>query len=261
MYLHICAMMFSAKKSLKILVFCFCLFFISVDTDAQGLENIIVENYHTSNANDVGDTTIGILPEGSITYRIFVDMKPGYSLQAIYGVPDHELRIETTTSFFNHKDGAKNGDQINDKKINDNTMALDSWLSMGAATKFHYGILKSEDPDGSILRRASLEKSDGLISGKENPQNIIVFGLFNTSCFENEGTGSVFSTNNGSLASLGGVKGPLADSNRVLIAQLTTNGTLSFEINIQLGTPSGETEQYVAKNPEGSEIKFDGLVY
>ena len=47
----------------------------------------------------------------------------------------------------------------------------------------------------------------------------------------------------------------------VLIAQLTTNGKLSFELNLQIGTPTGGTIQFVAKNPEGNELKFKQLTY
>ena len=32
-------------------------------------------------------------------------------------------------------------------------------------------------------------------------------------------------------------------------------------MNLQLGTPSGGTEQYVASNPTGNEVQFPGLIY
>ena len=78
--------------------------------------------------------------------------------------------------------------------------------------------------------------------------------------FNNDSTAAKFSANNGGWAALGGVKGPTSE-NRVLIAQLTTNGKLSFRINIQIGTPTGGSLKFVAKNPEGMEIKFNGLEY
>ena len=76
--------------------------------------------------------------------------------------------------------------------------------------------------------------------------------------FNNDSTASNFTTNDGAWAALGGVKGPTPE-NRVLIAQLTTNGKLSFGLNVQIGTPTGGFVQFVAKNPEGSEIRFEGL--
>ena len=67
----------------------------------NGLEDIIVEKYYISNAADsIG--SIGNLPSGSVTYRIFVDMLPGYKFQAAYGVAGHELRLETTTRSEEH---------------------------------------------------------------------------------------------------------------------------------------------------------------
>jgi hypothetical protein len=62
--------------------------------------------------------------------------------------------------------------------------------------------------------------------------------------------GNSFSTTNGAWYCLGGASGPDTISNKVLIAQITTDGILSFELNIQIGTPvSGTSEYYVANNP------------
>ena len=186
-------------------------------------------------------------------------MKPGYTMQAVYGLPMHVLRIATTTEFFNNKDGgSQTGDMINEKKINDNTVALDSWLAMGGATKSHFGILKSEDKDGSIMKRGSLNKTDGLVASKKVPL-VTYFGL-DLLFFDKANHSSAFTADNGSWAIFGGVKGP-TDDNKVLIAQLTTNGKLSFELNLQIGTPTGGSVQFVAKNPEGAEIFFKGLTY
>ena len=64
----------------------------------QGLEGIIVEKYYISNENDKAvDGDGGELPNNSVTYRVYVDMLPGYIFQAAYGVPEHELKISTTT--------------------------------------------------------------------------------------------------------------------------------------------------------------------
>jgi hypothetical protein len=81
---------------------------------------------------------------------------------------------------------------------------------------------------------------------------------------QNDGTnGPVFSTTDGSWASLGGSMGPDAETNQVLIAQITTDGILSFELNIQIGTPEGNVEKYVASNPiaDNGEFLFPGLTY
>jgi len=228
------------------------------ENDKTALEDIIVEKYYTSTKEDAKDTTGGFLPEGSTTYRIYVDMKPGYHLQAVYGVPKHEFYFKTTSTFFNNKWGGQSGDQIFDGRINQNTVALDSWVTIGVATKTRFGILKSEDQDTSIIKRNSLDKADGLILAGPT-QKLLYYGL-DLGFFSDEKNASYFHSDNGSLAIVGGGKGPTKE-NRVLIAQLTTNGKLSFELNLQIGTPTGGTLQYVAKNPEGTEIKFKQLTY
>jgi hypothetical protein len=199
--------------------------YIITHDDSLALKGVIVEKYYISDSTDYVDTTGGILPIGSITYRIYIEMKPGYSLQAVYGNPNHELYLKTSTVFFNNEYClAMTGFNIHPKEINKNSVALDSWITMGAATKIHTGILKTDDTDGSIIIRASLAKADGLTIGITP-----TFKTFNLDMnfFKNKKDASVFSTKNGGWAALEGVKGPTTD-NRVLIAQLTTNGTLSF---------------------------------
>lgn len=226
--------------------------------DSLALENIIVEKYYLSDSTDYNDTIKGILPKGSITYRIYVDMKPDYHLQAVYGNENHELFIKTSTKFFNNTDcSANTGFNIDAKKINYTTIALDSWITLGAASRLHTGILKSEDNDGSILTRNTLDHSDGLTDGVL--PNFKIFNL-DLSFFNNDEDAAVFSTNNGAWAALGGVKGPTVE-NRVLIAQLTTNGKLSFNLCVQMGKPDGGSMKFVSNNPDESEIKFDGLSY
>lgn len=228
------------------------------EADKSALEGVIVEKYYVAGKSEVKDTVGGFLPKGSVTYRIYIDMKPGYFLQAVYGVPSHELFIKTTTKFFNNKDyPARTGDEINDKKINENTVALDSWVSMGAATKSHFGILRSDDKDSSIITRKPLSEADGLIIGVVPKVNL--FGL-DLTFFDETKDASSFYTKNGSWCNLMGVKGTTPD-NRVLIAQLTTDGKLSFSLNIQLVTPALGSVKFVAKDPEGDEIKFAGLSY
>jgi hypothetical protein len=45
-----------------------------------------------------------------------------------------------------------------------------------------------------------------------------------------------------------------------LIGQVTTDGELSFELNIQIGTPEGKVQRYVARNPMESEFTHESLV-
>ena len=229
--------------------------------DSLALESIMVEKYYVSDSTDNIDTTADALPKGAVTYRIFIDMKPGYSLQLVYGNKDHELVIETSTTFFNNQEcRAETGFNIDAKQLHTGTFALDSWITMGAASRLHTGIPRAEDNDGFsfITNRNSLNKIDGLTKGVL--PNFQIFNL-EMKFFGTDRNASKFQTNNGGWAALGlGVKGPTPE-NRVLIAQLTTNGNLSFKLNVQIGTPTGGYVKFVADNPVGSEMKFDSLIY
>ncbi len=246
-----------------------------------GLEDVIIETYYISDADDATDTDGGSLTEGSTTYRIYMDLAPGYELQAVYGNSNHELRVETSTLFFNNVDrGEQTGNFIPDSRIDENTVALDSWVGMSGATTTRLGVLKSEDVNGSLvggvnndggsngiaggllanndpLAGITLTTSDGLISG--TVPAVTVVGL-NLGVFDNVNAGPVFSSNGGAWSVLEGVQGPTS-TNRVLVAQITTDGSLSFDLNVQLGTPAGGTEKYVASNVLSGERLCGALHY
>ncbi len=259
-----------------------CLVFSALAGSAQnGLENIIVEKFYVSDANDTNANAAGgILPVGSVTYRIFADMLPGYKFQAAYGInnPVHELRLETTTLFWNNEDRGATSPTYTKAQSAMNTVMLDSWLSVGAACTGQLGIMKVND-DGvatvvnnftpQVLQNTDtsagipVSQQDGMVSGTPEPVTAVGISteimVFDN---QNDGTnGPVFSTINGSWASLNGSVGPDSADNKVLIAQITTNGVFSFELNIQIGTPTGGVENYVAKNPSGNEIQLASLTY
>ncbi|MEI7594733.1 MAG: hypothetical protein WCK02_03220 [Bacteroidota bacterium] len=229
-------------------------YYIPSHEDSLALEEVIVEKYYISNPNDSLDKT---LPVGSVTYRVFIKMKPGYKLQMVYGDSKHELSIKTSTYFYNDSIcGAETAFQVDAKKIHIGNVALDSWITLAAANRIHVGIQKSEDTGGGfVANRESLFKNDGFANG--TMPNFQVFNI-DLKAFGFNNKDSIFSSNNSAWAALGGVQGS-TDSNCVLIAQLTTNGYLSFELNIQIGTPTGGFVKFVAKNPSNSEIQFNGL--
>lgn len=240
----------------------------------NGLEGVIVEKYYVSNAADAAGS-IGALPAGSVTYRVYADMLPGYNFQALYGVSGHTLLVNTTTSFFNNEDRGSTSPSINSTYINDNSVALDSWFSVGGAANGELGVPKNEDDGASnlitgdpILQNTDpaagipLSTQDGMMTG--TPVSVTFVGLTNTDLAVFDATsnaGNSFSTSNGSVAALGGSVGPVPATNKVLVGQFTTDGSLHFELNIQIGTPGGGVENYVAMNPTGAEISIPSLVY
>jgi len=264
------------KKSLLIIASAI----LSISAFGQGLENIIVEKYYISDANDATvNADGGVLPIGSVTYRVYVDMLPGYKMQAVYGLPApnfHELRISTTTLFFNNEDRGATTPTYSKTNARNNTVMLDSWISVGAACVGNFGVLKSEDDgvannnnnDGVLQNNNSdagipLTLQDGFILG--TPEPVTTLGIdAQLAIFDNTNdvaNGSVFSTSDGAWSALNGATGPNPETNKVLIGQFTTDGVFSFELNIQLGTPSGGVEGYVASNPIDAEIEFPGLTY
>jgi hypothetical protein len=237
----------------------FCI--IGLFANAQiGLENLIVEKYYVSDANDA-DASVGILPVGSVTYRVYVDMLPGYKFQDAYGNENHSLKIITTTSFFNNEDRGGIIPTFTKAQAKNNTVMLDSWLTAGAACSGNFGIPKSEDnsvetvinADGILLNEdptagIPLATQDGFIAG--TPGTCAIIGMDSeASIFDaTSQAGNSFIISDGAWYCLDGAIGP-NDNNKVLIAQITTDGLLHLELNIQIGTPDGDFEDYVPKDP------------
>lgn len=250
-------------KFLTIVTFCLKGF---LGLAQDGLEGIIVEKFYVANeADNAGKLYSGELPEGSVTYRIYVDLKPGFRFQAAYGSPQHPLVIESTENFYNHlENGNIQPNIIPERTYKKNIALLDSWLSAGACAEGHLGILKAYDDTISDKfirfekgyfkgkkKSVPLYEIDGMKRSAVLPvptffQMDFLSKVIGTTTSENR----IF-TDNGAWAALG--KGSVgADSlstNCVLIAQLTTAGELSFELNLLIGAPNGSSQKYVARNP------------
>lgn len=239
-----------------------------------GLNGLIVERYYIADSTDARLSKNNQLPKGSVTYRVFVDMKPGYQFQACFGSEGHPMWISTTTAFYNHPIyGSNIATLIYDASLSGGTCMLDSWLSTGAASAVHYGIMKSEDDTvGTIVNALGalqnhdetagppISTHDGLFRvgpGKTVPK-ITAIGIDELlealKTPQTDDTGFEFKTENGAWACIGGSSLEHNGSNRVLIGQFTTSGIFSFQLNIQLGRPSGGFEQYVASDPDPGQF-------
>lgn len=256
---------------------------------AQGeLENVIVETYYISDANDATDVIGGGLVTGSRTYRVYVDLCDSCALRAVFGDAAHPMDISSTAPIFNNVDrGRTFGHEINNGALDENTVALDSWLSLGAGSTQKYGIPKADDPDGSILggndggsamipggllqntdplAGAPLDSLDGLVplnGGAALPPGFAVVGTSPDSLFRDSTAGMMFETLDTRIScTTPGVTGPTAD-NRILIMQVTTAGELSFHINIEVERSTGELIKYVWNDTllQADEVASGLLVY
>ena len=231
------------------------------------LEKVIIEKYYVSDANDATDVDGGGVPVGSTTYRIYLDLKPGTILKRIYGDENHPFSISSSEVFFNNiLDGKTFAKDFIKGRYLENTVALDTWLTLGQTarqgTKYFYGILKDQDTDGSFVGGANNDGGSALVpSGlliNQDPSCgiplTIADGMDTLNAapnnWQNSGVLDFFSgadsTIFGSLVpqnsyessiftlTCSGVQGTVADSNQVIIAQLTTLGELTFKINITL---------------------------
>ena len=230
------------------------------------LEKVILEKYYVSDANDSTDIDGGGVPVGSTTYRIYLDLKPGTVLKRIYGDENHPFSISSSEVFFNNiLDGETFGKDFIKGRYFENTVALDTWLTLGQTakqgTKYYYGILKDQDTDGSFVGGTNndggsavvatgllinedttsfgrpLTEADGMDTLNSAPNSWLNSGILDllsgddSTMFGRLVPQSGFESNNFHL-SCSGVSGTVADSNQVIIAQLTTLGELTFNINI-----------------------------
>ncbi len=239
---------------MKNIILIICHLITTVYAHCQGLKKIDIETYYVADSLDEGKSG---LPKNAVSYRIFAELEHGYSLQVIFGFPLNPVIIGSTTGFYNHNWGGDIGDMIEPLYLNANNLAFDSWLTIGVATKSHLGIALKEDIDGSIVSKESLKEVDGLF--KSDIPQIFKYNL-DLKIFEYGEPEKILFADNGLIAVLGGFVGPTSN-NKILLAQLTTDGELFFQFNIQLGTPDGNFVQYVARNPGAGQIQFNGLSY
>ena len=249
---------------------------------ANGLKNLIVEKYYVSNANDsikAAAQSAGVLPVGSVTYRLFAKMAPGYKLKTVYGSTQHPLKITSSTTFFNDESngaGTPYGYKTS-KYATDGALILDSYFTMGATAQGQVGVLKTVDNNGSLVSSNTMDQNadvsagipikteDGMIPGSAGAMNFVGFdpsaspadasGIF-------AGTsqmGGSFVMTSGAWACLNGTTG-LDTTNTVMIGQFTTTGVFGFELNVQVQDAGGNSELYVARNAGSGETKLAALL-
>ena len=242
---------------------------MAVHATAQGLEDIFVETYAVSPLPDQAGEML-------TTYRIYADLAEGYKLQMAYGDEQHRLKVTTTTEFFNDTiNGGKFGDRVNGDALDQWPAALDTWLTIGAASDMHSGVPKHLDPNGSVIpcppyadiattdtknasaKPVTLATVDGLV--RDTSRREVVDFRFASGYLDNIRGGTLL-TVDGAWALLGGTKGTTPE-NMVLLAQISTTGDLSFQLNLQMAAPDGSVEKHVHSAPGAGEIWHPALSY
>jgi len=253
-------------KYISILFFLF-LFLSSSFLNAQ-VENIIVEKYYISDQFDSTDVTGGKLDSGSVTYRIYIDLPKDQKLIKMYGDVNHPFHIKSTAPVFNNSVyGHSFGKDFNKARYTNNTVALDSWLTLGQTTKTqngktYFGILKDQDTDGSFIGGTKndggsdaistgllinvnpaigkpLTEADGMTTQSVVPSAWFDFGVRDfltgedTTIFGSLKLGTEFKSREFELRNAGAV-GVDPEKNQILIGQITTKGELSFELNLEI---------------------------
>jgi len=234
------------------------------------LEGVFVETYYVADSADaLGDLSGSNLQPGEITYRVFLDLAPGSKVVEVFGDTEHPFSISSTRRFFNHQWGQVISSNMPLNDYSDNTTALDTYLTIGkiAQNQPRFAVPKSQDPDGN--RIAGDENSDNLLNNNDlrsgialtqsdgfmpdNSQIIDEESYSRVNIAEDDGSifsefavDSIFYSYSLSLINYLGIAGVNADSNLVLIAQLTTLGDISLQINAVIRTADGQDLRYVS---------------
>ena len=256
------------KKIFLGIILCVLAYFVQAQP-GTGLTGLVVEKYYISNATDASNSN-GVLPVGSYTYRFYIKMKPGYKFFSAYGNANHNLKFHTSTSFYNDESyGVKDPSALTSvNNCKKNCVMLDSWLTIANAPASKLGVLKTDDVDGSILSSAaagilanndsrfgiSPRTEDGLATGSQATVANIGFNNADSVFYQTNGYND-FTLNNGSWYSFGGVAGYGAN-NMVLIAQITTDGILNYQLNVQLLDASSNGEKYVFSNADAGNGEY-----
>lgn len=250
------------------------------------LQNLYIEKYYISDANDATDTTGGILPEGTTTYRIYAKLSPGSAVSKLFGDINHPFSMSSTSPFFNHEtEGKTFGKDFLKPRLGESLVALDSYLTIGQVAKqgpnLYFGLPKNQDTDGSFIGGSNNDGgSEMLTLGLMNNQNnemglaltqadgidtmvtttanwtsagILDFFTGNDSTiFGSIVPGYSFESNQFNLTSSFPYSGVVSDSNHVLLAQLTTAGEITFNINLEVvfldNTGNLQSIEYVAQD-------------
>ncbi len=191
----------------------------------HGLEALLVEKIAVpGNLTDV--------PEGSTTYRLFVDLAQNHKFLSCFGVdnttPKINLKIESTQPFFNHPNGNAKGSGANPGWYGiAPSLEYDSYVTDGRIGNDYVGVLKALNNAGYVdITEATTPKGDLVVPIR---MDILI-----------NSTSTILDDVNSGWGVPGGIAGPNSVRNFVFIGQLTTAGELTMSLNINVQNPLGD---------------------
>ena len=213
---------------------------MGVSAGAQLTNVVVVEMTTFPDGYDFGGTDI--IEPGSITYRIYAELAdPEDFVSGVFATPGcSDIYIATSTYFFNTVWGAETGSALNSAIPGIFPQAsYDSWLTIGMSSETSPDVV-----DSSFVDPTSITPSFGQDFNEPYPGE----SFFATDCIW--------------FAPDGELNGFPDANNRVLLAQLTTTGALTFKLNLRVyddGDPNNVID-YVSTPNTGcaSENEVDG---
>jgi hypothetical protein len=256
---------------MKRIIFLIYLIQATISLFAQpGIESVYVEKFYVVTKKDVSKPDFsGPISEGACTYRIYLDLMPGYRFQAAYGIKAHPLVLKSSAMFYNHVEyGNSQPNVIPFRTLSKNISLLDSWLSVGAANESSLGIPRKFDQESIVNFESgffqnttgetslSFRESDGMVAVPHCKAPTFYQMDEQLKMLNSLTRSNIIEIENGAWACMG--KGACgADSlgtNMVLIGQLTTAGDLTYSLNVMVSGPDGVSTKYVYANPQDDEI-------
>lgn len=207
--------MLKIMRKLLLLVLSCCLSWATINAQLVQVVNEVVMDEAAFYAANPGAAP-GAYPANGVTYRIYAEMNDGLDfLTSVYAVDNcYSLEIKTGNRFWNTALGGNTGGDLNAGFFGFfPEIQWDSFVTIGRAS--------NADPGAAISTVAS--NPSGYFTSVGNAVNGVPFG---NDLILSDGTWYAL---NGDVNGLG-----VGPNNRILIAQVTTDGELSYKLNLQV---------------------------
>ena len=258
------------KKSICTTLLSAGLVLTGLSTKAQGLEGVIVEEFHTITQadadllnNDLGNSSFPIVA-GSKVYRVYVDMAPNYRFLQVYSTnAGNAADFSTTTTFWND-DNFGSEFPAQTRRASTGTL-FDSYITLGStgtaggaspcgalgSNAAQVGVPRTADTNGDLTSCGvfpGFSGNDGSIPGVVPALTTNLSGALDFTALT--GSGNTFTWIDDAYATLpAGTGVDPAGTNRILIGQFTTDGAFSFHLNVDISDPNNVIESYFWANP------------